>query len=175
VTSLDYFAALGRKEQGLAVVSTVRADGTVQSSLVNAGMMPHPITGEPSFAFVTYGKVKLANLRRRPQLTATVRSGWRWASVEGLAEIIGPDDPHPSIDGERLRLLLGEAFTGAGGTHGNWAEYDRVMAGGARSCSSCPPGSTATPDRSSTSARVAAPRRQTASRQSWTGYDRHLK
>jgi PPOX class probable F420-dependent enzyme len=128
VTTLDEFAALGGKEQGLAVVSTVRADGTVQSSLVNGGVMPHPVTGEPSFVFVAYGKVKLANLRVRPQLAATFRSGWQWATVEGRAELIGPDDPHPAIDAERLRLLLRDAFTAAGGTHDNWAEYDRVMA-----------------------------------------------
>jgi hypothetical protein len=72
--------------------------------------------------------VKLANLRRRPQLAATFRSGWQWASVEGRAQIIGPDDPHRAIDAERLRVLLREAFTCAGGTHDNWAEYDRVMA-----------------------------------------------
>lgn len=128
MATLDDFAALGRKEQGLAVISTVRADGSVQSSLVNAGVMPHPITGAPCVAFVTYGRVKLANLRRRPQLAATVRSGWQWASVEGRAQIIGPDDPHPAVDPERLRLLLREVFSCAGGTHDDWAEYDRVMA-----------------------------------------------
>lgn len=72
--------------------------------------------------------VKLANLRARPQLTATFRSGWRWVAVEGQSQLIGPDDPDASIDTERLRLLLREAFTAAGGSHDNWAEYDRVMA-----------------------------------------------
>jgi len=128
MATLEEFERLGLKEHGLAVVSTVRADGSVQSSLVNAGVMPHPVTGERCLAFVTYGKVKLANLRRRPQLAATVRSGWQWASVEGRAEIIGPDDPHPAVESERLRLLLGEMFTSAGGTHDDWAEYDRIMA-----------------------------------------------
>jgi PPOX class probable F420-dependent enzyme len=128
VANLDDVAALVRAEHGLAVVATVRADATVQSSLVNAGVMPHPITGEPCVVFVTYGKVKLANLRRRPQVAVTVRSGWHWVSVEGRAQIIGPDDPHPEVDAERLRLLLREAFTSAGGTHDNWPEYDRVMA-----------------------------------------------
>jgi PPOX class probable F420-dependent enzyme len=128
VADLDDFAQLGRREQGLVVVSTVRPDGSVQASLVNAGVMPHPITGEPCLAFVTYGKVKLANLRRRPRLAATVRSGWQWATVEGGAEIVGPDDPHPAVDPERLRLLLREVFSCAGGTHDDWAEYDRVMA-----------------------------------------------
>jgi len=128
MADLDEFARLGRDEQGLAVVSTVRADGSAQASLVNAGVMPHPVSGEPAVAFVTYGKVKLANLRRHPQMAATFRSGWRWATVEGRAEIIGPDDPHPAIDADRLRLLLREAFSCAGGTHDDWAEYDRVMA-----------------------------------------------
>src|SRR5437879_2496933 len=40
----------------------------------------------------------------------------------------GPDDPLQGIDAERLRLLLREIFTAAGGTHDDWDEYDRVMA-----------------------------------------------
>ncbi len=42
--------------------------------------------------------------------------------------MIGPDDAHPEVDPERLRLLLREVFVAAGGSHDNWAEYDRVMA-----------------------------------------------
>jgi PPOX class probable F420-dependent enzyme len=128
MTTFEEAIAIGRQEQGLAVVSTLRADGTIQSSLVNAGAMAHPQTGDDVLAFVTYGKVKLANLRARPQLTATFRSGWQWASVEGHAELIGPDDPAAGVDAEQLRLLLRAVFTAAGGTHDNWDEYDRVMA-----------------------------------------------
>ena len=73
----------------------LRGDGTIQSSLVNAGIVPHPATGESTLAFVTIGPVKLANLRARPQVTATFRNGWQWAAVEGHAELAGPDDPHP--------------------------------------------------------------------------------
>jgi len=128
MATLDDVARLGRQEHGLAVISTARADGSVQASLVNAGVMAHPITGQRCLAFVAYGRVKLVNLRRRPRLAATFRSGWQWASVEGLAEIIGPDDTHPAVDAERLRLLLREVFSCAGGSHEDWAEYDRVMA-----------------------------------------------
>jgi PPOX class probable F420-dependent enzyme len=127
MTTLEDAAALGRGEQGLAVVATLRADATIQSSLVNAGVLAHPLTGEPVLAFVTYGKVKLANLRARPQLSTTFRSGWNWATIEGRAELIGVHDPNPEVDAERLRLLLREIFTAAGGTHDNWDEYDRVM------------------------------------------------
>lgn len=127
MTTVEQAAALGRPEQGLAVVSTLRADQTIQSSLVNAGVLAHPVTGAAVLAFVTYGRVKLANLRVRPQVAVTFRGGWQWATVEGNAELIGPDDVHPVVDAERLRTLLREVFTAAGGTHDYWDDYDRVM------------------------------------------------
>jgi PPOX class probable F420-dependent enzyme len=128
MTTLDDAVGLAAAESGLAVVSTVRADNTVQASLVNAGTFPHPVTGEPTLAFVTYGKVKLSNLRARPQIAVTFRDGWRWATVEGAAELAGPDDPQPWLTGDALRLMLRDVFTAAGGNHDDWAEYDRVMA-----------------------------------------------
>ncbi|WP_377267399.1 TIGR03618 family F420-dependent PPOX class oxidoreductase [Peterkaempfera sp. SMS 1(5)a] len=129
MTTLEEAAEVGHDQHRLAVVSTVRADLTVQSSVVNAGVLDHPAGGEPVLAFVTYGPVKLAHLRARPQLTATFRSGWRWATVEGRAELAGPDDPQPWLaSGEELRLLLRAVFKAAGGEHEDWAEYDRVMA-----------------------------------------------
>lgn len=90
MTTLNEAAALAAAERGLAVVSTVRADGTVQASLVNVGLLPHPVSGEPSLGFTTYGKVKLGNLRARPQLAVTFRNGWQWATVEGRAQLVGP-------------------------------------------------------------------------------------
>ena len=125
--TLDDVVALARTDSYLAMVSTVRGDGTIQSSLVNAGVMRHPTSGEEVVALVTYGRAKLANLRARPQVNVSFRSGWQWIAVEGTAEIIGPNDPHPDFDAERLRLLLREIFTAAGGTHDDWDEYDRVM------------------------------------------------
>ena len=129
MTTLKDAVALAAAESGLAVISTVRADGTVQASLVNVGLLPHPAGGQPVLGFTTYGKVKLANLRARPQLAVTFRNGWQWATVEGRTELAGPDDAQPWLaDGDQLRLLLREVFTAAGGTHDNWDEYDRVMA-----------------------------------------------
>jgi PPOX class probable F420-dependent enzyme len=128
MTTLDEAVALAKGESGLAVISTIRADGTVQASLVNVGLLPHPVTGEPALGFTTYGKVKLANLRARPQLAVTFKNGWQWATVEGRAELAGPDDGQPWLkDADQLRLLLREVFTAAGGTHDDWDEYDRVM------------------------------------------------
>lgn len=129
MTTLQDAVALAASESGLAVISTVRADGSVQASLVNVGLLPHPAGGEPVLGFTTYGKVKLANLRARPQLAVTFRNGWQWATVEGRAELAGPDDGQDWLsDPDQLRLLLREVFTAAGGTHDNWDEYDRVMA-----------------------------------------------
>ncbi|MEV6337601.1 pyridoxamine 5'-phosphate oxidase [Nocardia vinacea] len=122
------FARLIAGDHGLCVVSTLRADGTVQSSLVNAGVLAHPQTGEPVVGMVVRGGTrKLDNLRIRARMTVVVRVGWAWAAVEGSAWIVGPDDPAPDIDAERLRQLLREVFTAAGGTHDDWDEYDRVM------------------------------------------------
>src|SRR3954471_1448594 len=126
MTTLAEAAALGGAEHGLAVVSTVRADATIQSTLVNAGVLPHPSGEGEVLAFVTYGPVKLANLRARPQIAVTFRSGWRWATVEGRATMLGPVDGEISAD--RLRTLLRDIFKAAGGTHDDWDEYDRVMA-----------------------------------------------
>jgi PPOX class probable F420-dependent enzyme len=125
--TLEDLLELAAREQYLAVVATARADGSIQQSLVNAGVLDHPVTGERVLAFVTYGPAKLRNLRQRPALSAAFRSGWAWGAVDGVAELIGPDDPHPSVDPERLRLLLREIFMAAGGTHDDWPAYDAAM------------------------------------------------
>ena len=130
MSNLDAFAGLVPGDHGLVVVSTARADGTIQSSVVNAGVMDHPVTGEPVVAFVAAGvSRRLVNLRARPRATVVIRAGWQWAGVEGPTELIGPDDPYDGFDAERIRLLLRDIFTAAGGSHDDWDEYDRVMAG----------------------------------------------
>ncbi|MGP0030283.1 MAG: TIGR03618 family F420-dependent PPOX class oxidoreductase [Acidimicrobiales bacterium] len=128
MTTLQDLVDIGRADRFLAVVSTLRADGTIQSSVVNAGVLAHPVSGADVVGFVTYGRTKLSHLRRRPQLSLTFRAGWQWATVEGRAELIGPDDGHPGVDAEALRLLLRDVFAAAGGTHDDWEAYDRAMA-----------------------------------------------
>jgi PPOX class probable F420-dependent enzyme len=126
--TLDDFAALLAEDRCLVVMTTLRADHTMQSSVVNAGVMAHPITGERVVALVARsGARKVANLRARPATTVTMRVGWQWMTVEGAASIIGPDDPAEGFDQEATRLLLRDVFTAAAGAHDDWAEYDRVM------------------------------------------------
>jgi PPOX class probable F420-dependent enzyme len=128
MVDLSNFARLVAKDSGLSIVSTLRANGTIQSSLVNAGVLAHPTTGEQVVGFVAVGNArKLTLLRERPRITVAVRGGWEYAVAEGEAELIGPDDPAPGVDAERLRVLLREIFSACGGTHEDWDTYDRVM------------------------------------------------
>lgn len=120
---LDSVRRIVAEDSGLASVAVVRADGTPHSSLVNAGVLDHPATGAPVAGYVTYGPVKLRNLRERPATSLLWRAGWRWAAVDGTSELIGPGD----VDADELRLLLRAVFTAAGGTHDDWDTYDRVM------------------------------------------------
>jgi PPOX class probable F420-dependent enzyme len=112
VADLEQVRRLGAQEQGLVVVSTTRADGSIQTSVVNAGVLD----GEIAFVARSAAR-KLDNIRRAGRAAVTFRSGWEWAAVEGPARV-GGGDP----------TLLRDVFKAAGGTHDDWDEYDRVMA-----------------------------------------------
>jgi len=86
---LDLISAIGSQDSYLAVVSTLRSDGSPHSSVVNAAVVAHPVTGVQVGAFVTYGPVKLAHLRRRPSLGA--RDG------PGSASMAPPNSPARTI------------------------------------------------------------------------------
>jgi PPOX class probable F420-dependent enzyme len=129
VVSIDDVRTIIALDHGLASVSTVRADGSIQSTVVNAGVIPHPVREHPVASFVARGGTfKLRHLRADPRVTLVWRAGWAWATLEGTAELCGPDDPLPGVDDERLRLLLRDVFAAAGGEHEDYAEFDRVMA-----------------------------------------------
>jgi PPOX class probable F420-dependent enzyme len=129
MADLTDFAAIGAQDNGLCVVSTLRADATIQASVVNAGVYEHPVSGVRGVAFVAMGgSRKLANLRARPRVTVVARATWQWAAAEGDAELIGPDDQIAGVGPEELRLALRAVFVAAGGTHDDWDEYDRAMA-----------------------------------------------
>jgi len=128
MADLADFEALVPADHGLVVMIVIGPDGRMRPSVVNAGVVDHPVTGSRVAAVVIQGQArKLAHLRSRPRASVVLRAGWRWAAVEGPTEIIGPDDPADGIGPERLRLLLREIFTAAGGTHEDFDEYDRVM------------------------------------------------
>lgn len=116
-------------DHGLATVSIARADGTVHSTLVNAGLTTHPVNGSDVVAFVVHGSAyKLKLLAERPHATVGWRVDWNWAAIDGPVELCGPKHALEGVDPDDLPGLLRQVFTDAGGSHDNWAEYDRVMA-----------------------------------------------
>jgi hypothetical protein len=120
----DYLA----EENGLAIISTTQREGRVLSSIANCGVIGHPVTGAPRLALVSAGAAaRLAHIRRGSEVTIAIRRGWRWRSVTGPADIIGPDDNADGVDAEAVRGLLREVFQAAGGTHDDYEEYDRAM------------------------------------------------
>ncbi len=120
---------LSTGEHGLVTISVARADGSVHSSVVNAGVMDHPITGERVVATVLRGPSwKLGRLRETKRCTILFRVSWDWASVDGPVDIVGPADTIDGFDPTQVPQLLRDVFTAAGGTHDDWDEYDRVMA-----------------------------------------------
>ena len=129
MTDLADFGRIAAADHGLVVIITTRGDGSAQASVVNAGVLANPIDGSPAVALVAQGRArKVTNLRHRPLATVVARNGWEWAAVEGATTIIGPDDLPPGFDAAQVPQLLRDVFVAAGGSHDDWAEYDRVMA-----------------------------------------------
>jgi PPOX class probable F420-dependent enzyme len=116
-------------EKGLASLAVSRPDGTVQATVVNAGLLESPFDRTPVVGVVVRSAAaKVRFLRRNPYAAVTFRVSWRWATVEGSVTLVGPDDPQPGVDAERLRLLLREVYVACGGAHDDFEEFDRVMA-----------------------------------------------
>ncbi|HEV3225423.1 MAG TPA: hypothetical protein VGZ52_01265 [Acidimicrobiales bacterium] len=124
--TLDDFERLAAADRFLAIVSVARPDRSVHTSLVNAGVLPHPVDDAPVVGFVASGAArKLAYLRAASSAAVTVHHSWQWMAVEGPVELIGPDDPAGGVE---VPQLLRAIFRAAGGAHDDWNEFDRVMA-----------------------------------------------
>lgn len=129
MASIDDVRRLVALDHGLANLSTVRRDGTVHTTVVNAGVIDHPVTGQPAAAFVgRAGTLKLQHLRNMSAASLCWRAGWAWCTAEGTAQLVGPDDGLKGVAPASLPALLRIIYSAAGGgEHQDWAEYDRVM------------------------------------------------
>ena len=96
---------------------------------MNAGLLNHPVTGEVVAGFAVRGpRTKLREPPRRPQATLVFRSGWDWVSLEGRAELVGPDDALLAFDPEKLTVLLQTIYAAAvGGSPDDWAALHDTM------------------------------------------------
>jgi PPOX class probable F420-dependent enzyme len=92
------------------ILTTYRADGTVQTSPVTAG-----VDREGRLVVATYpARAKVRNVRRRPAVSACVLSDeWNGAWVQ----LDGPDALEPLV--EYFRCISGE--------HSDWEEYSAAM------------------------------------------------
>src|SRR5215207_5707479 len=95
---------VGAAESWLAVLVILRPSESAQAladpsvSVVNAGVLPYPLTGEPVVAFVARGATaKLVDLRARSPRDPRVpcRLGVDRGPRPGRARL--PDDPRPGI------------------------------------------------------------------------------
>lgn len=129
MSDLSVIRSLVAGDSGLAMVSVARADGSVHTSLVNAGLSSHPVDGTEVASFVVRGSAhKLRLVLADGRCTVAWRNGWRWGSVDGPVDVCGPDHPLDGVDRSALPELLRQVFRDAGGSHDDWDEYDRVMA-----------------------------------------------
>ncbi len=127
MTDLEDVGRLAAGDHHLAVFTVARPDGRVQASVVSAGVIADPVDGAHGVAAVLGGASRKLDLLRRSGLATLVfKVGGDWAAVSGPVRLIGPDD------GTDLGLDVPETlravFRAAGGTHDDWAEFDRVMA-----------------------------------------------
>ena len=98
------------------VLTTRRADGSLQTSPVSAGV------DDGRIVIATYpDRAKAVNLRRNPAATVLVQSdefNGPWLQIDGTAEVIDlPDSVEP---------LVGY-FRSISGEHSDWDEYRQAM------------------------------------------------
>lgn len=127
--ALDKLRRLVAAENGLCSFVCLDGSGSPHVSIINAGVMDNPVTGETSVACVVRANAQKARLLRSdPRAAVAFRHRWDWVAVHGTAQLIGLDDPVDGVADADIPELLRDVFRSAGGTHEDWDEYDRVMA-----------------------------------------------
>jgi hypothetical protein len=127
MADLDDVRRTAAADGHLAVLAVARRDGTVQASVVSAGVLDDPVSGSPSVALVAGGgTAKLALLRVNPRATAVFKHGYEWVAVAGAVRLLGPDDT--AAGDPDVRATIRSVFIAAGGSHEDWDAFDRVMA-----------------------------------------------
>ena len=127
MADLELVRRLAAADHNLAVLAVARLDGTVQASVVSAGVIEDPVDGAPGVGAVVVGNAhKLRLLRDTGMATFVFKSGFEWVAVSGPVRLVGPDDG--TALGLDVPELIRSVFRAAGGSHEDWDEFDRVMA-----------------------------------------------
>src|SRR5437660_912603 len=117
MADLDLVKRLGAGDHGLVVVAVARPNKTVNTSVVNAGVLDDPDSGKPCVGLVARGNAKkIGYIRASGRAAVVFRAGWEWATVEGPARVVERD----GRDAGDYATLLRDIFTAAGGTHDDW-------------------------------------------------------
>ncbi|MFI6173276.1 pyridoxamine 5'-phosphate oxidase [Nocardia sp. NPDC051052] len=121
---------------GLMVFANA-AEGRVPTSVINAGLIEHPVSGAPSMAHVAYGDSRrVARLAVTQQASLTVHHDRKWLTTEGRTQLVfGPWDdrfatnnPDLRLDDDRYAELMRTIYRKAGGgEHPDWTQYDAAM------------------------------------------------
>ena len=120
--------------------ATICAERSAIVQMVAEKLAAFPATSETEFvvlgpadaadmlALAGTGTRKLDLLRSSGRATATLvfRAGFEWSAVSGPVRLVGPDDG--AAVGLDVPVTIRSVFVAAGGTHEDWAEFDRVMA-----------------------------------------------
>ena len=128
MTDLSPFTELVPLDHGLCVLSTLRPDGGVQATVVNAGVVHHPRAGAPAVGLVaTGGSRELRHLRADPGPRSSPGPAGSGPQSRGPPRSSVPTTRTPtSTPGPAATPA--DIFQAAGGTHDDWDAYDRVMA-----------------------------------------------
>jgi hypothetical protein len=128
MADLNLVRELAEGDDHLAVLAANRVDGTIHASLVKAGVLDHPDTGQAVIGVVVAGSArKLDHLRHSGHATVVFKHGYRWVSAEGPVQLIRPADSATGDLDTPLPALLRLIYQAAGGSHDDWEEFDRAM------------------------------------------------
>jgi hypothetical protein len=107
MTDLKDVARIAAADHNLAVVATTRADGSVQASVVNAGITDHPLSAVPPSSSAPWA-VRAYGCRSSVTRCSVRRHGARRATVAGvlLSTVAAEEERRTVVSWRSARCLV---------------------------------------------------------------------